>query len=70
VGKSLLSAGGSGFGSDWLTAGVFEGFFGTTNRLPSSMWAGWEHPAIYLLLALLTILAGLIARSLAFVAAK
>ena len=44
--------------------GVFEGFFGITNRLPYS-WSGeWAHPAIYLVLALLTVLAGLIARSL------
>lgn len=42
--------------------GVFEGFFGITNRLPSSAWREWDHPAIYLALALLTVLAGLIAR--------
>jgi hypothetical protein len=42
--------------------GVFEGFFGITNRLPSSVWREWEHPAIYLVLALVTVLAGLIAR--------
>lgn len=42
--------------------GVFEGFFGITNRLSSSVWREWEHPAIYLVLALLTVLAGLIAR--------
>jgi len=42
--------------------GVFEGFFGITNRLSASVWRGWEHPAIYLVLALLTILAGLLAR--------
>jgi hypothetical protein len=41
--------------------GVFEGFFGITNRLPSSVWREWDHPAIYLVLALLTVLAGLIA---------
>jgi hypothetical protein len=43
--------------------GVFEGFFGITNRLSASVWREWEHPAISLILALLTVLAGLIARS-------
>lgn len=38
--------------------GVFEGFFGITNRLPASLWAAWEHPAIYLGLATATVLAG------------
>jgi hypothetical protein len=42
--------------------GVFEGFFGITNRLPTTVWRDWEHPAIYLALALLTVLAGLVAR--------
>jgi hypothetical protein len=41
--------------------GVFEGFFGITNRLPVPMWAPWEHPAIYLILALMTVLAGIVA---------
>jgi hypothetical protein len=41
--------------------GVLEGFFGITNRLPLSLWAEWEHPVIYLGLALLTILAGIVA---------
>jgi hypothetical protein len=41
--------------------GVFEGFFGITNRLPVSLWAAWEHPAIYLILALMTVLAGIVA---------
>ena len=40
--------------------GVFEGFFGITNRLPTAIWAEWEHLAIYLLLGALTLLAGLI----------
>jgi hypothetical protein len=40
--------------------GVFEGFFGITNRLPTSVWAGWEHPAIYLALGLLTLAAGIV----------
>ena len=40
--------------------GVFEGFFGITNRLPLSLWAEWEHPAIYLILALVTVLAGIV----------
>jgi hypothetical protein len=42
--------------------GVFEGFFGITNRLPFSVWRPWEHPAIYLALGVLTVLAGLAAR--------
>jgi hypothetical protein len=41
--------------------GVFEGFFGITNRLPVSLWHEWVHPAIYLVLAGATVLAGLIA---------
>jgi hypothetical protein len=44
--------------------GVFEGFFGITNRLPASVWRTWEHPAIYLALGILTVLAGLAARRL------
>jgi hypothetical protein len=39
--------------------GVLEGFFGITNRLPLSLWAGWEHGVILLILALLTVLAGI-----------
>jgi hypothetical protein len=42
--------------------GVFEGFFGITNRLPVSVWRTWEHPAIYLALGILTVLAGLATR--------
>lgn len=42
--------------------GVFEGFFGITNRLPVSVWRDWEHPAIFLALGVLTVLAGLAAR--------
>jgi hypothetical protein len=42
--------------------GVFEGFFGITNRLPLSVWRSWEHPAIYVVLGILTILAGIVAR--------
>jgi hypothetical protein len=41
--------------------GVFEGFFGITNRLPLPVWRSWEHPAIYLALGVLTVLAGLAA---------
>jgi hypothetical protein len=41
--------------------GVLEGFFGITNRLPPSLWAAWEHPVIYLILAVLTVLAGITA---------
>jgi hypothetical protein len=44
------------------SVGVFEGFFGITNRLPGTMWAEWEHPAIYLLLGATTFLAGIIIR--------
>jgi len=40
--------------------GVFEGFFGITNRLSYPLWAGWEHPVIYLLLGIVTLLAGII----------
>jgi hypothetical protein len=40
--------------------GVFEGFFGITNRLPTSVWADWEHPAIYLALGILTLAAGIV----------
>jgi hypothetical protein len=43
--------------------GVFEGFFGITNRLPTAIWAAWEHPAIYLILGLLTLVAGVIIRT-------
>jgi hypothetical protein len=42
--------------------GVFEGFFGITNRLPTSAWRSWEHPAIYLALGIVTVLAGIAAR--------
>jgi len=42
--------------------GVLEGFFGITNRLPASAWRDWEHPAIYLAIGVLTVLAGLAAR--------
>jgi hypothetical protein len=40
--------------------GVFEGFFGITNRLPGALWAAWEHPAIYLMLGAATFLAGVV----------
>lgn len=42
--------------------GVFEGFFGITNRIPGSVWRTWEHPAIYVALGLLTVLAAVVAR--------
>jgi hypothetical protein len=42
--------------------GVVEGFFGITNRVPASAWRPWQHHAIYLALALLTVAAGLAAR--------
>ena len=35
--------------------------FGVTNRLPLSLWAAWEHPAVFLILALMTVLAGIAA---------
>jgi hypothetical protein len=41
--------------------GVFEGFFGITNRLPFSLWRSWERPAIFVALGILTVLAGLAA---------
>ena len=53
----------AGWGAVAGAVGVFEGFFGITNRLPGSLWAGWEHRAIYLGLGLLTLLAALVARS-------
>jgi len=40
--------------------GVFEGFFGITNRLPLAIWAAWEHVAIYLMLGAVTFVAGLV----------
>lgn len=49
---------------------MFEGFFGITNRLPMGIWAAWEHPAIYLLLGALTLLAGTIIRALERSAAR
>jgi len=42
--------------------GVLEGLFGITNRLPMSVWADWEHPAIYLALGILTLIAGIVMR--------
>jgi hypothetical protein len=41
--------------------GVFEGFFGITNRIPYALWAMWEHPLIYLALGAATLLAGIVA---------
>jgi hypothetical protein len=40
--------------------GIFEGFFGITNRLSSSLWADWEHPVIYLLLGVVTFVGGIV----------
>jgi hypothetical protein len=42
--------------------GILEGFFGITNRLPMSVWADWEHPAIFLALGILTVVAGIVMR--------
>jgi hypothetical protein len=42
--------------------GVFEGFFGITNRLPDGSWDEMWHEAIYVALAILTVLAGIVAR--------
>ena len=42
---------------------MFEGFFGITNRLPMSVWADWEHPAIFLALGVLTVAAGIAMRA-------
>jgi hypothetical protein len=68
-GPGLIAAGISirnRFLTGWALAiggiGTFEGFFGITNRLPANLWAEWEHPAIYLTLALLTIIAGIVMR--------
>jgi hypothetical protein len=67
LGSGLLVAGvklGNRFLTIWAIVigaiGVFEGFFGITNRLPTSLWAGWEHPAIYLALGVLTLAAGIV----------
>lgn len=40
--------------------GVFEGFFGISNRIGLAFWATWEHPGIYLLLGTLTVIAGIL----------
>jgi hypothetical protein len=68
-GLGLIAAGlrlGNRFLAGWATVigapGVFEGFFGITNRLPYSLWAEWEHAAIYLAPGVLTLLAGLVVR--------
>ncbi len=42
--------------------GVSEAFYAITNRLPAGLWAGWVHPAIYVLLGAATVLAGVVAR--------
>ncbi len=49
----------------WFAAGVgvvgiVNHFHWFTNRLPLSVWRPWEEPAISLLLALLTVAAGLL----------
>lgn len=69
LGSGLLTAGvglRNRFLTIWAAAigaiGVFEGFFGITNRLPLSLWAEWEHPAIFLALGILTVIAGLVMR--------
>ncbi len=66
-GLGLITAGlrlGNRFLAGWAMAigalGVFEGFFGITNRLPYSLWSPWEHSAIYLALGALTLLAGVL----------
>jgi hypothetical protein len=68
-GLGLIAAGlrlGNRFLAGWALAigalGVIEGFFGITNRVPYSLWSPWEHPAIYLALGMLTLLAGVIVR--------
>jgi hypothetical protein len=69
-GLGLIAAGlrlGNRFLAGWAMVigalGVFEGFFGITNRLPYSLWSPWDHPAIYLALGVLTLLAGIITRA-------
>jgi hypothetical protein len=68
-GLGLIVAGlrlGNRFLAGWALVigglGVFEGFFGITNRLPYSLWSPWEHSAIYLALGVLTLLAGILVR--------
>jgi hypothetical protein len=70
LGTGLLIAGvrlRNRFLTIWAAAigavGVFEGFFGITNRLPMSVWADWEHPAIFLALGVLTVAAGIVMRA-------
>jgi hypothetical protein len=41
--------------------GTAEGFYWISNRLPASVWESWWHDAIYLAVAALMIVAGLIA---------
>ena len=45
------------------TLGIFEGYFGITNRLPASLWVSWGHAAIYLGLGVMTVGAGIVART-------
>ena len=67
-GLGLIVAGevGNRFLARWALVigalGVFEGFFGITNRLPYSLWSPWEHSAIYLAAGVLTLLAGILVR--------
>lgn len=68
-GLGLIAAGlrlGNRFLAGWAVVigalGVFEGFSGITNRLPYSLWSPWDHPAIYLALGVLTLLAGVSTR--------
>jgi hypothetical protein len=70
LGTGLLTAGvrlRNRFLTIWAAAigavGVFEGFFGITKRLPTSVWADWEHPAIFLALGVLTVAAGIVMRA-------
>jgi|HubBroStandDraft_6_1064221.scaffolds.fasta_scaffold49907_2 hypothetical protein len=69
LGSGLLAAGlklRNRFLTAWAVVigaiGVFEGFFGITNRLPTLGWASWEHRAIYFALGVLTLAAGIVMR--------
>jgi hypothetical protein len=68
-GFGLMVAGGNcdnrmllGWGTAVGGIGSFVGFLGSTNGLRASLLLGWERPAIYLFLGLLTLVAGIIVR--------
>jgi hypothetical protein len=68
-GFGLMVAGGNcdnpmllGWGTAGGGIGAFAGFLGITYGLRASLLLGWERPAIYLFLGLLTLVAGIIFR--------